>query len=335
MPENRLDNSPGPGDTGAVSTTLRLGTRGSDLALTQSTTVAEALAASSGLDVRLVRIRTEGDRSTASLTTLGGTGVFAAALREALLAGDIDVAVHSLKDLPSAPLPGLEIAAVPVREDPRDALCAREGWTLTTLPVGARVGTGSPRRAAQLRLARPDLDVVDIRGNVPTRLARVAPGDLDAVVLAAAGLSRLGLLAHVTDLLPTEVMLPAPGQGALAVECRAEEHAPPLADALREVEDPATRLAVVAEREVLRVLEAGCTAPVAAHARVDDTGRLLLTAGVFGGDGLVRSGAAPAGADALSAARELGATLAHELLDAGAVELAGLPPRSDASPGRL
>ncbi|HEY0215040.1 MAG TPA: hydroxymethylbilane synthase, partial [Cellulomonas sp.] len=205
--------------------TVRVGTRASTLALTQTGHVADALTRLGAGDHELVRVRTDGDRLTGSLATLGGTGVFVAALRDALLDGRCDVAVHSFKDLPTAPAPGLVVAAVPPREDPRDALCAREGWTLATLPEGARVGTGSPRRAAQLLAVRPDLHVVDIRGNVDTRLHRI-DDDLDAVVLAGAGLARLGRLDAVTEALPTDVMAPAPAQGALAVEVRAADAAP-------------------------------------------------------------------------------------------------------------
>lgn len=328
---------------------LRIGTRGSDLALTQTRTVAAALEAVSGREVELVRIRTEGDRSTASLSTLGGTGVFAAALREALLAGECDVAVHSLKDLPTAPTGGLSIGAFPARQDPRDVLCAREGWTLATLPAGSRVGTGSPRRAAQLRLARPDIEVVDIRGNVGTRLGRVGE-DLDAVVLAAAGLTRLGLLEHVTDTLDVDVMLPAPGQGALAVETRTEELQGELGAWLRGIDDVATRLTVLAERAVLRTLEAGCTAPVAAHAELlppeDGTpARLELRAGVFDPEGsrslvgttveemadlpesMEASGLAISQDVFLSLAVDLGVSAAEQLLEDGAAEVAGLPSR--------
>jgi len=325
---------------------LRIGTRGSDLALTQTRTVADALAAASGREVELVLIRTEGDRSTESLSTLGGTGVFAAALREALLAGECDVAVHSLKDLPTAPIPGLSLGAFPERADYRDALCARDGWTLATLPGGARVGTGSPRRAAQLRLARPDIDVVDIRGNVGTRLGRVGD-DLDAVVLAAAGLTRLGLLEHVTDILDTDVMLPAPGQGALAVECRTEDLRGELGGWMRKIDSIATRLTVLAERAVLRTLEAGCTAPVAAHAELlpadgDTPARLELRAGVFDPAGtrslvgttveemddlpemMEANGVAIQQDVFLSLAVHLGVSAAEQLLEDGAAEVAGL-----------
>ncbi len=253
---------------------LRLGTRGSALAVGQSELVADALRAN-GHDVELVRIRTGGDVETGSLASLGGLGVFAAELRRAILDGRVDFAVHSLKDLPTAAVPGLTIAAVPAREDPRDVLCGRDGATLATLPAGATVGTGSPRRVAQLRAQRPDLRYVDVRGNVGTRLARVAEGDLDAVVLAAAGLRRLGLERHVTDLLG---ILPAPGQGALALECRLDDAG--VIGALAELDDADTRAAVEAERAVLAGLGGGCAAPIAALASDG-----VLEAGVFAPDG--------------------------------------------------
>lgn len=253
---------------------LRLGTRASALATSQSGWVADHLRAA-GHEVELVLVRTEGDLSRRSLTEIGGTGVFASALRDALHEGWIDLAVHSLKDIPTAPEPGLTIAAVPEREDPRDVLVARDGLTLAELPPGARLGTGSPRRAAQLAQARPDLEVRDIRGNVDTRIGFVRKGELDAVVLARAGLARLGRLDEVTDTLPLDRMLPAPGQGALALECRTDrlELVRELADAL---DHAPTRAAVTAERAVLARLEAGCTAPVAALATpLDSTGLSL------------------------------------------------------------
>ncbi len=307
---------------------LRVGTRASALALAQAGTVAARLAALGGVDVELVRVRTEGDRSTGSLAALGGTGVFVAALREAVLAGRCDVAVHSLKDLPTGPAEGLVLAAVPPREDPRDVLCASQGRSLAKLPLGAKIGTGSPRRAAQLLATRPDLQVLDIRGNVDTRLARVG-GDLDAVVLARAGLARLGRLDAVTETFEPMVMVPAPGQGALAVECRAEDatHGAP-AVAYRALDDAASRAAVTAERALLARLEAGCTAPVGALARPDAAGGLVLVAVVLRPDGQVqlrRTGTAgwdPASPD-LAAAAELGTRLADELLGAGAAALAG------------
>ncbi|MEX5294221.1 hydroxymethylbilane synthase [Kocuria sp. CPCC 205268] len=305
---------------------FRVGTRGSQLALTQTTTAARAVAAAGRLEPELVTIRTEGDVLTGPLSQMGGTGVFATALRAALLAGSVDLAVHSLKDLPTAPVPGLEVAAVPVREDPRDALCARDGLTLAGLPAGARIGTGSPRRAAQLRAARPDLEIVDIRGNVGTRLGRVAPGDLDAVVLAASGLRRLGLEDAITELIDPSVMLPAPGQGALALECRTEDASgdTALAAGLAAVDDPGTRLAVTAERALLTRLEAGCAAPVGTFGRIED-GELVLDVVVADPDGsrvMRRSGRA-AEPD-LDAARGLGARLGDELLADGAGRLARL-----------
>ncbi|WP_203669609.1 hydroxymethylbilane synthase [Cellulomonas pakistanensis] len=323
--------------------TVRVGTRASALALTQTGHVADALTALGGGEHELVRVRTDGDRLTGSLASLGGTGVFVTALRDALLEGRCDVAVHSFKDLPTAVSPGLVVAAVPVREDPRDALCARDGRTLATLPRGASVGTGSPRRAAQLRAARPDLEVVDIRGNVDTRLKRIE-ADLDAVVLARAGLARLGRLDAVTEALPFDVMTPACAQGALAVEVRAEDAAAgtPLARALAALDHRPTHLAVLAERALLSRLEAGCAAPVGAHAhlgaddvltleavvlRVDGTAALRRTAsttlagGVAGPDGA--DPAAAAGRTALAAAA-LGTRLAEDLLAAGAADLAEL-----------
>ncbi|WP_298459039.1 hydroxymethylbilane synthase [uncultured Cellulomonas sp.] len=335
---------PDPVSTEDALATVRVGTRASTLALTQTGTVADSLAAAGPLRTELVRITTDGDRLTGSLVALGGTGVFVTALREALLDGRCDVAVHSLKDLPSAPADGLVLGAVPDREDPRDALCARDGLTLATLPPGARVGTGSPRRAAQLRAARPDLVLLDIRGNVDTRLRRVAPGDLDAVVLARAGLARLGRLDAVTDLIDVGTMAPAPGQGALAVEVRAEavtDPAHPLARALAAVDHRPSRLAVTAERALLARLEAGCAAPIGALARLTGTVLALdaVVSRVDGTDRLRRSrsvdlaATAASGASAstpaatdpqLTAAAALGAEVAEVLLADGAGDLAEL-----------
>ena len=286
--------------TGTDSERLRLGTRGSRLALTQSGQVAEALMAagapgegSGGLSIDLVTVRTDGDGDRTPLRQLGGVGVFAARLRHALLDGEVDLVVHSFKDLPTQPVEGLEVICVPSREDPRDALCARDGLALATLPDGARVGTGSPRRAAQLLAARPDLEVVDLRGNVPTRLARVrglevvgvgtdepvapsradAAGDLDAVVLALSGLRRLGLEHCASEVLDLETMLPAPAQGALAVEARAGEDSAELARAVAALDDEPTRLAVTAERALMARLGAGCAAPVGAWAHLRGGGQ--------------------------------------------------------------
>ena len=295
--------------TGTGSQRLRLGTRGSRLALTQSGQVAEALMAaggggaaaaagkasegSGGLGIDLVTVRTDGDGDRTPLRQLGGVGVFAARLRHALLDGEVDLVVHSFKDLPTQPVEGLEVICVPAREDPRDALCARDGLTLADLPEGARVGTGSPRRAAQLLAARPDLEVVDLRGNVPTRLARVrglevvgvgtdepvapsradAAGDLDAVVLALSGLRRLGLEHCASEVLDLETMLPAPAQGALAVEARADEDSAELARVAAALDDEPTRLAVTAERALMARLGAGCAAPVGAWAHLRGGGQ--------------------------------------------------------------
>lgn len=244
--------------------TLRLGSRKSTLAMAQARQVADALGAC-GRTTELVGVTTYGDETSLALSRIGGQGVFVSVLRERLLAGDIDVAVHSLKDLPTAAAPGLTVAAVPAREDPYDALVAREGVTLAGLAGGARVGTGSLRRAAQVRALRPDLDVVPIRGNVDTRLGKVATGEVDAVVLAAAGLVRLGRAEEISEILDPATIVPSAGQGALAVECR-EEHLG-LATLLAELDDPAARAAVTAERRVLSMLEAGCSAPVGAYAR--------------------------------------------------------------------
>ena len=204
---------------------LRVGTRASLLARTQSGHVADALRAALGRDVELVEVTTHGDVSTAPLTSFGGVGVFVSALRDALLAGQVDVAVHSLKDLPTAPHPGITVAATPTREDPRDVVVARDGLTLGELPAGSRVGTGSPRRAAQLHALGLGFEVAAIRGNVDTRIRKVGAGEYDAVVLARAGVARLGRLDEVTEVLDPLQMLPAPGQGALAVECRTEDTA--------------------------------------------------------------------------------------------------------------
>jgi hydroxymethylbilane synthase len=316
---------------------VKIGTRGSALALAQTRTVAAALE-KAGAQVEIVTITTEGDTSKASLASLGGTGVFASALRDALLDGRVDAIVHSLKDLPTAPFPGLAIGAVPKREDPRDALCARDDLTLDTLPAGARVGTGSPRRQAQLRARRPDIEVVDIRGNVDTRLGRVAgassdetsssttssQGDLDAVVLAAAGLTRLGRLDAVTEFLGIDGWPTAPGQGAVAIEVRAGEE-----KKVSALNHKTTRVIVEAEREVLAQLEAGCAAPIGAHALVDD-GMLFLSARVYSPDGTERltSSHALYLDDVKNPASELATRVARELLDAGAASIAPLGSES-------
>lgn len=304
------------GDSGRSP--LRLGTRASALALTQSGLVGEALVAGTDREVELVHVRSQGDVDrTSPLARIGGTGVFVTAVRQALLDGDVDVIVHSCKDLPTAPAPGIALSCVPAREDPRDALCAAGGRTLDQLPRGARVGTGSPRRAAQLLRARPDLEVVAIRGNVETRLARAlgADADLDAVVLAASGLRRVGKQESISEMLPVEVMLPAPAQGALAVETR-EATEPWLAAALAGHEDAATRDAVTAERALLRTLEAGCSAPVAAFAEQRDSALHLRALAISTDGARVVEGERTA-RDGENAA-QLGEELARDLLDRGA-----------------
>ncbi|HEY1616768.1 MAG TPA: hydroxymethylbilane synthase, partial [Streptosporangiaceae bacterium] len=253
-------------------TALRLGTRKSPMAMTQSGQVARAITELTGREVELVGVSTHGDTDPGQLAQIGGTGVFVSGLRASLLAGEVDLAVHSLKDLPTGAAQGIALAAVPVRDDPRDALAARHGAKLADLPSGARIGTGSPRRAAQLIMLRPDLVTVPIRGNAGTRLGKVESGELDAVVLGYAGLSRIGRLDAITQAFEPDEMLPAPGQGALAVECRAADTA--LVALLAGVDDPASRAATTAERSLLAALQAGCLAPVGAYAAGTDVVRL-------------------------------------------------------------
>ncbi|WP_162834334.1 hydroxymethylbilane synthase [Amycolatopsis circi] len=308
---------------------IRIGTRGSKLALAQTGIVADTIRAT-GAEVEIVTVTTPGDLSGAPISQIG-VGVFTSALREALLRNEIDVAVHSYKDLPTAPEAGLVLAAVPPREDPRDALIARDGLTLGELPPGAKVGTGAARRMAQLRALGLGLEIVPIRGNIDTRMRKVADGELDAVVLARAGLARVGRVDEITETLDPIQMLPAPAQGALALECRAAdvdiEHL--LASA---VDDESTRVAVTAERALLAALEAGCSAPVGALAEIvedlDDEGavveRISLrgTAAVEGENGgvdMVRASAIAGIGDA----EKLGRELAAELLDLGAGALLG------------
>jgi len=325
---------------------LRIGTRPSALALAQSGAVAERIRAV-GRAAELVEVRAPGDLSAAPVIELG-VGVFVSVLRDALAHGEVDVAVHSCKDLPTAPDPRLALAAIPVREDPRDALVARNGLVLGELPSGSRVGTGSPRRTAQLRALGLGLDVVPICGDVDTRVSKVAAGELDAVVVAAAGLRRLGRVAEATELLDPLQMLPAAGQGALAIECRCPE-----TDADRDLvtfltavfDDESTRAAVTAERAVLAGLEAGCSAPVGVLAEVvsdlepisgSDGGedeelrvvdRISLRAVVGIADGGILRATITGDMDE---AEKLGAALAAELLDMAGTSL---PDVRDAGSG--
>ncbi len=318
-------------NSAAAATAIRVGTRGSALAMAQTTTVANRIGASAGVEIEIVPITTHGDTSRESLSTIGGTGVFANALRESLLAGDCDLIVHSMKDLPTGEHPGLVIGATPKRADARDVLCARDGLTLETLPAGSRVGTGSPRRIAQLRSRRPDLEIVDIRGNVDTRLGRVADGDLDAVILAAAGLGRLGRLDEVaTEFLDLSDWPTAPGQGALAIEVRGGKLDSPVARALAAINHGTTQGVTSAERGVLARLDAGCSAPIGATATVDD-GLIFLTATVYSPDGtrkLTSSHAATPESTSprhlVEAADDIAERVATELLAGGAAELAPL-----------
>ncbi|MFD9332723.1 hydroxymethylbilane synthase [Streptomyces sp. NPDC060065] len=310
---------------------LRLGTRRSKLAMAQSGQVADAVRQVTGRPVELVEITTYGDTSRENLAQIGGTGVFVTALRDALLAGDIDFAVHSLKDLPTGQPEALALAAVPLREDPRDVLVARDGLIFEQLPNGARIGTGSPRRMAQLNAYARNhgmtIETVAIRGNVDTRIGYVHKGELDAVVLAAAGLSRLGRIEEVTDFLSVDTVLPAPGQGALAIECAADNA--DLIAALGELDDPLTRAAVTAERSLLAALEAGCSAPVGALADLLADGqivkemRLRGVVGTTDGSTLVQLSTTGPVPETYDQAMALGRELAAEMLAKGAAGLMG------------
>jgi hydroxymethylbilane synthase len=313
-----------------MSAPIRLGTRASILATTQSRWVGERLAAALGREVELVEVTTEGDRDSSPIAQLGGTGVFVSALREALLDGHIDVAVHSLKDLPTQPHAGIALAAVPLREDPRDVIVARDGLTLGELPVGSRVGTGAPRRSAQLHALGLGLEITDIRGNVDTRIRKVRDGAYDAVVLARAGLARLGRLDEATEVLDPLQMLPAPGQGALAVETREGDI---LTEEASVLDDPHTRAAVTAERAVLATLEGGCAAPVGVLAEVveGETGdELWVRAAALSLDGslAVRMSATGDPADAAGVGNRLG----EQMLAEGAGQLTEAPPAQAAHP---
>lgn len=294
--------------------------------MAQSRQVADAVSQVTGRSVELVEITTYGDTSREHLAQIGGTGVFVTALRDALLSGEVDFAVHSLKDLPTAQPDDLVLAAIPVREDPRDVIVARDALKFTDLPRGARIGTGSPRRMAQLnayaRAHGLDIETVPIRGNVDTRIRKVLDGELDAVILARAGIARLGRADEITETLDPLTMLPAPAQGALAVECRADDVE--TVALLAALDDEYSRAAVVAERAMLATLEAGCSAPVAALAEVaegDDGPEIYLRGAVFSPDGtntirLSRTGT-------LADPAEVGRALARDLRAEGADQLMG------------
>ena len=327
--------------------TVRLGTRRSKLARSQSTAIAHQIAALTGWRVEIVEVVTEGDVNMSPLAGFGGTGVFVSAVRQALHQGKIDLAVHSLKDLPTTPEVGIQMAAIPPRVDPSDVLIGRDGLSLSELPAGSAIGTGSPRRAVQLQAARPDIEVRGVRGNVDTRIAHVRDGRLDAVVLAAAGVRRIGRLAEATDSLSFDVMLPAPGQGALAVETRSADSSYARSEdilnadaevraALRRIHDQTTDLAVTCERAILSRAEAGCSAPIGALAKIEG-GQFVVDAVMADDDGRLartrRSTQLPAvpdvdwtngseqqltvtGKELARIADELGTAAAEDLLDA-------------------
>ncbi|KLI08596.1 porphobilinogen deaminase [Mycolicibacterium conceptionense] len=304
-------------------TVIRIGTRGSLLATTQAGTIRDALSAA-GHPCELVIISTEGDRNQGPIAEIG-VGVFTAALREAIHDGRVDMAVHSYKDLPTARDDRFVIAAIPPREDPRDALVARDGLVLGELPAGSVIGTSSARRAAQLRALGLGLEIRPLRGNLDTRLNRVTSGELDAIVVARAGLARIGRLDRVTESLEPVQMLPAPAQGALAVECRSGDTE--LISVLSELDDADTRAAVTAERILLAELEAGCSAPVGAIAEVvesiDEDGNVFEELSLRGcvatldGSDVIRA----SGIGTPDRAADLGVSVAAELFELGAREL--------------
>jgi hydroxymethylbilane synthase len=311
---------------------LRLGTRGSPLALAQAGWVAWLLSERCGRPVVLVTVRTPGDGSSAPIERLGTTGVFTTTLREALLRGEVDLVVHSCKDLPTAPVPGLRVAAFPVREDPRDALIWPGGTSLDALPHGARIGTGSPRRAAQLRAAGLQPQIVPMRGNVDTRLRKLADGDVDAVVLAMAGLSRLGMLDSLATPLDPSLLMPAPTQGVLAVECRTDD--PTTAARLRTLDHAPTRAVAITERAFLAALDVGCTAPVGALAELivepgaEPAVRLSGVIAAPDGSSVVRAQTTGVAGDGDA----LGRQLAHLLLQDGGAQLLDRTPHGVTDP---
>ena len=310
------DGSPA-GVAGDDRPVIRIGTRGSELATTQAGHVRDALIRM-GHEAELVIVKTEGDANRHDPVEKIGIGVFTQALRHALREDVCDIAVHSFKDLPTAPEEDLVLAAVPQRVDPREVLVSRGNVPLAELPEGAKVGTSAPRRVSQLRSIRPDLEIRPLRGNIETRMGRVED-DLDAVVLARAGLDRTGRLDRAAESLDVDVLMPAPAQGALAVECRAADKR--LALIVGRLDDAASRARATAERTILSVLQAGCTAPVAAHSEIGEDGQLELTAGVFALDGSRRLVESAAGDPA--DAEDIGRSVAERLLEQGAHDVMG------------
>ena len=300
---------------------LRLGTRGSKLARWQADWTTDRLR-ELGVEVEVIEITTQGDAQQGpAVGELGSTGVFTKEIQQALLDQTIDLAVHSLKDLPTTPVPGLRLAAVPMREVVNDAFVLSQsgsdhGSTISDLPNGARVGTGSLRRQSQILRLRPDLQLLDIRGNVDTRLRKLDAGDYDAILLAAAGLTRLGLAGRITQLLPTDLILPAPGQGALGLECRADDSA--TAATIASLNHAETLARVTAERTMLARVEGGCLAAIGADSRIEGE-QLYLSAVVLSFDGSERLFAE--GTSALSDSAKLGNRLGDELLSQGAARL--------------
>jgi hydroxymethylbilane synthase len=300
---------------------LRIGTRGSRLALAQANNVADQLRPLVGpRPVALIEVQTVGDqRSDAPLSQIGGEGIFTKEIQRSLLAGAVDVAVHSLKDLPTAPVEGLVLAAVPPRGPVQDVLVSRDQRRFDDLPTDSRIGTGSLRRRAQALHRRPDLQIIDIRGNVETRLRKLADAQVDALVLAQAGLERLGLHGVITESLSVEWMLPAVGQGALGLECRADDRE--TIEIVKQLDHPATHQAVKAERALLAAVGGGCLVPLGVAAEVSGN-TLGLRAVVLDSEGKRRIEAEVAGA--LSEAETLGRALAERLLSQGARQLLGI-----------
>lgn len=312
-----------------MSRSLRIGTRGSALALWQANHVCDELARLHGLQAELVRIHTSGDKlQTASVAQIGAEGsakgIFIKELEDALLSGAVDIAVHSMKDVPTETPAGLVFAAVTRREDQRDCLISRSQKSLEALPAGSRIGTSSVRRRAQLRHARPDLVVADLRGNVDTRLKKLAAGDFDAIVLATAGVNRLGLSSQISQLLERDVMLPAVGQGALGIETRADD-----SEAIAwtvSLNDSDTRACVTAERGLLRELEGGCQVPVGAWTKIGATGEIEIEAGVFSPDG--EKAVRHTDRGTVRDAEAIGVRLGRTLIEAGADRILRLVGRS-------